>query len=434
MNIKRVSLFLGIFFIALLCTVLFPQIHHLWLAWYSTLGSALKLSVDLLQISLIAILFAGLLVPLEALRWWAGWYGEPIATKPDFGTLEEPIPPKTNVVRYVIYLDGIGQASSKYFPDGDRFLHELGLALPDNIAIVRGIIPYSVLNRPLTEDGILSSFWRFAERRSQSSRGGIFNALFALTINIRNLLVVAVSTDQRYGAIYNQGTAQVMYNSLMSHGYKPGSAVPITLIGFSGGGQIAMGALSYLKQALLDAPIEVISLAGVISGNNNALLVEHLYHLVGNRDIVARLSPILFPKRWKIFFLSYWNRAQRMGKISFISLGPVGHMGVGGPLDANKLLPDGRSYLEQTVEIISKIVKEEYPYNQELVKKKIGNYERYQQAAFNRPEYYPLNQGKRREKCGVCRLRHVAPVLVQEKAFERLVPFVLGFQQYRVHQ
>ncbi|MGH8000886.1 MAG: CAAX protease, partial [Brasilonema sp.] len=392
MNVKRVSKFLGIVFVALLCTILFPQLGHVWFVWYNALGSALKLTVDLLEISLIAVLFAALLVPLEALGWWAGWYGDKINTARSLGILEEPIPPQTNVVRYVIYLDGIGQASSKYFPDGDQFLRELAADLPDNILIIKGLIPYSVFNRPLTEGGILSSFWRFAERRSQSSSGSLFNGLFALTINIRNLLVVTVSADQRFGPIYNQGTAQVMYNSLINHGYKPGSGVPITLIGFSGGGQIAMGAVSSLKQALSNAPIEVISLAGVISGNNNALLVEHLYHLVGDKDPVERLGPILFPRRWKLFFLSYWNRAKSMGKITFVSLGPVGHMAAGGPLDANKFLSDGRSYLRQTIEIVSKIVLEEYPYNQELVKTKISNYELYQQAAFNRPDYYPLNQ------------------------------------------
>ncbi|MBW4593025.1 MAG: CAAX protease [Brasilonema angustatum HA4187-MV1] len=392
MNVKRVSIFLGIVFIAVLCTVLFPELSHLWLGWYNALGGALKLTVDLLQISFIAILFAGLLAPLEALGWWAGWYGDKVDTKLNLGILEQEIPPQTNVVRYVIYLDGIGQASFKYFPDGDQFLHELAIALPNNIVLIKGIIPYSVFNRPLTEGGILSPFWRFAERRSQSKNGSIFNALLTLAINIRNLLVVAVSADQRFGPIYNQGTAQVMYNSLINHGYKPGSAVPITLIGFSGGGQIAMGALSYLKQALDKAPIEVISLAGVISGNTNALLAEHLYHLVGDKDPVERLGPILFAKRWKVFFLSYWNRAKRLGKISFVSLGPVGHMGAGGPLDANKFLSDGRSYLRQTVDIISGILRDEYPYNEELVITKLSNYERYREAAFNRPEYYPLNQ------------------------------------------
>ena len=50
-----------------------------------------------------------------------------------------------------------------------------------------------------------------------------------------------------------------------SGGYQPGE--PITLIGYSGGAQVALGAVTYLKYAL-DAPIEVISISGVVSGNN----------------------------------------------------------------------------------------------------------------------------------------------------------------------
>ena len=386
---KRVAKFLGIFLIALLLTLLFPPLRYMWIVSYKALSSAFSLTLDLAQITLIAILFVGLTVPLEALGWWAGWYGDQIDTTLNPGTLAEPISPQTNVVRYVIYLDGIGQASSRYFPDGEEFLSQLAAALPNNIVIIRGLIPYSVLNRPLTEDRMLSLFWRTAERLSMSEQPGILGALLAVAINIRNMFVVTVSADQRYGPIYNQGMAQVMYNSLVNYGYKPGSGVPITLIGFSGGGQIAMGALSHLKQALA-APIEVISLAGVISGNTNALMVEHLYHFVGEKDTVECLGPIFFPKRWKIFFLSYWNRAKRMGKISFASLGPVGHSGPGGVFDLKKLLPDGRTHLQQTLELVTKILLGEYHSEQETVKVKPSNYDRYLQAAFNQPDYYPL--------------------------------------------
>ncbi|WP_258003762.1 CAAX protease [Fischerella thermalis] len=391
MMLKRVVKFLGIFLIALLLTALFPQLRQMWVVAYDTLGSALSLTLSLAQISLIAILFAGLLVPLEALGWWAGWYGDQIDTTINPGTLEEPIPPQTNVVRYVIYLDGIGQASSRYFPDGEEFLSQLAAILPDNIAIIRGLIPYSVFNRPLTDDKLLSFFWRTAERLSMSENPGLLGLLLAVAINIRNTFVVMVSADQRYGPIYNQGVAQVMYNSLINYGYTPNSGVPITLIGFSGGGQIAMGTLSYLKKALV-APIEVISLAGVISGNTNALMVEHLYHFVGDKDPVERLGPIFFPKRWKMFFLSYWNRAKRMGKISLASLGPVGHSGAGGVLDPHKLLPDGRTHLQQTLDVVTKILLEEYDSDPETEPRQLSNYDRYLQADFNRPDYYPLPQ------------------------------------------
>ncbi len=33
-----------------------------------------------------------------------------------------------------------------------------------------------------------------------------------------------------------------MLNSLLKNGYRPGSGVPVTLIGYSGGGQISLGA------------------------------------------------------------------------------------------------------------------------------------------------------------------------------------------------
>ena len=377
MTVKEVSKFLAIVFIALLCTVLAPPLVNLWLSWYNSLGSEIAVRIDLVQIGFLAVLFAGLLVPLLALD------SDPL--DPTLGTLQS-VPQPLDIVRYVIYLDNITQASFQYLPDSEEFKNELAAALPDNIMIIRP--DSSVKTRNFASLQRLSGGKLSYPNRIVS---GIVGAMLALTINIRDLLVVAISADRRYGRIYNQGKAQVIYNSLINHGYNPGSGVPITLIGLGGGGQIAMAVLTDLKQAL-NAPIEVISLAGIITGNNNALLVEHLYHLVGDKDLVERLGVILSPRRWKIFFLSYWNRAKHMGKISVISLGPVSHSASAGPLDANRFLPDGRSYLRQTVEMMSRILLGEFPNNQQTVKTKITNYERFLQAAFNRPEYYPLSQ------------------------------------------
>ena len=388
---QKIVTLVGIGLITLLCVVLFPPLRNLLLEAHIILGATWGFFIDLLQIGLIAFIFAGLLSPLEALGWWAGWYGEQVNTTLDPGTLVEPIPAKTKIIRYAIYLDGIAQTKFQYLPEVDVFLNKLAAVLPDDILIIKGLIPYSVINRPLTEGRVLSFLWRLADRLQTSKSGGIIGALIGLTILLRNLTVVAVSADKRYGPIYNQGTAQVIYNSLINHGYQPGSKVPITLIGYSGGGQISMGAATYLKRAL-SAPIDVISIAGVMSGNNNALKLEHLHHLVGDKDPLERLGPILFAKRWQIFFLSYWNRAKRQGKISITSLGPVGHNGAGGPLDPNKFLPDGRSFLGQTVDLVAGIIQGSSPIAQTTTRSKTSNYELYQQAAFNQPSYYPLNQ------------------------------------------
>lgn len=377
--------------IAMLCVVLFPPLRTLLLGAYMFLGPTWQFAIDLLEIGFLAFIFAALLSPLEALGWWAGWYGDRIDTTLSPGTLVEPIPAKTKIVRYAIYLDGIAQAQSHYLPEVDVFLNELADVLPDDILIIKGLMSYSAINRPLTEGRALSFLWRLADRLQMSKSGGIFGALLTLIILLRNLTVVAVSADKRYGPIYNQGIAQVLYNSLINYGYQPGSKVPITLIGYSGGGQISIGAATYLKRALA-APINVISIAGVISGSNNVLKLERLHHFVGDRDLVERLGPILFPKRWKIFFLSYWNRAKRRGKISTTSLGPVGHNSAGGPFDPNKFLPDGRSYLRQTVDLVAEILQGRLPIAQTATRNKTSNYELYQQAEFNQPSYYPLNQ------------------------------------------
>ena len=100
----------------------------------------------------------------------------------------------------------------------------------------------------------------------------------------------------------------------------------------------------------------------------------------------------MFPRRWKPFALSYWNRAKRRGKISLISLGDqVGHNGVEGPY-GDRVLRDGRTHLQQTVQLISDIIQDKSPLAQTSQQIHSSNYERYQQSPFNRPGTYPLHQ------------------------------------------
>jgi len=78
-----------------------------------------------------------------------------------------------------------------------------------------------------------------------------------------------------------------------------------------------------------------------------------VHHLVGSKDPVERIGPVAFPGRWRWQGLSFWNRARRKGKVSLIPLGPVGHELPGGILDDQALLPDGRSHMEQTLDLVS---------------------------------------------------------------------------------
>ena len=362
-----------------------------WIRSYAFVqNQILNLLFDGGRIIGIALVLAGLLAPFEALGWWAGWYDrDRQATILSTSNIDSIPLSVTSTKQYIVYLDGIGKSSFKYSFRVEKFLQRLEESLPtDDYILIKDIIPYSVFNLPLTIDRPLASVWQWIERRTK----------LGVLILLRNMFQVAVSVDTRYGPIYNRGTAQIIIDRLLSSGYQPGSGALITLIGYSGGGQISLGAVPYLKKVLA-APIEVISLAGVISGNTEVPQVEHLYHLVGEKDRVANWTPYLFPKRWSLISWSNWNLAKSRGEISFISLGKVGHDSVNGPLDEDAILENGYNHLEQTLNILLRILtradgEEPYPAVAEVVitPKVVSNYARYTKANFNRPSYYPIAQ------------------------------------------
>lgn len=387
-RVKRLFQYGWLVLLTCLVVILFVPLRQ-WLIGLDPIKDEVaRLIADLVWVGVIALVIGGLLAPLEALGWWAGWYGEGIETnrRTSIAT-PDAISALPTAERYVVYLDGIGQTTRDYQPAVANFLMELTQRLPRTIVLIEGLMSYSVLDRPLTQDRPLAFFWRWATQLQ-----GRLAGLVGFVVNMRNVMAVAVSADLRYGPIYNRGIAQQIYDSLIHHGYR--SNTPITLIGYSGGGQISMGTFAFLTE-VLEVPIEVISLGGVISGNVRALEVEHLYHLVGDKDPVERIGPIVFPRRWHIAFLSSWNRAKQMGKISFTSLGPVSHQGPTGMMAPRTYLPDGRSHLQQTLDRIMQILGGDVQSllsPQMLAPTGPSDYKRYLQADFNHPNYYPLGQ------------------------------------------
>jgi predicted Abi (CAAX) family protease len=379
---------LGMLIFLAIVAILLRPIRLALLGWYGSLPWIGRWIFNLSWIGVIATVFAGLLAPLEALGWWAGWYGDEVDTRSQAAVTPVSNPQSDrSIARYLVYLDGVGQSGSEYTPDVEDFIEALLAALPADVEFVRGLMMYSVFNQPLDRDRPLAWIWRLAN----AIRWENPTALLGMMLNLRNVLIVAVSADRRYGPIYNQGIAQVLYNGLVQQGYQPEEGVPITLIGYSGGAQMAAAAAPYLKRVLA-GEIQIVSLGGVLSANNNFLKLEHLYHLVGDRDSVAGLGPIIFPGRTRFFPLSYWNRALRKGKIAQISLGPMGHQVPGGIMDPNALLPSGKSHLQHTVAFIRSILDGELLVAAPPRPKKICNYEHYKQADFNDYTYYPLTQ------------------------------------------
>jgi hypothetical protein len=299
------------------------------------------------------IVLGGLLVwaalsPFETLGWWAGWFGDQMYQDnlPSDGLVRAVRP---NADRYILFLSGVGRVSGETFSRREQgFLQRLAQALPQAV-IIDDIFPYSVNNLSLTGQPFFARLWRWALRCKLDGP-----ALAGYLINVRNIWQVLVSVDRRYGPIYNQAMAEVLLHSLLRYHYDPESNAPVYVIGYSGAGQMAVGAVTYLRE-WTRGPIYVISLGGIFGSDPGVLAADRIYHLYGERDKAHKLSAIA-PGRWSIFPTSEWNRARRQGLIRFIYMGPMGHTGVGGYLDNKTKLPDGTIYLDKTVQIIADIV------------------------------------------------------------------------------
>lgn len=300
----------------------------------------------------IALATVVLLAPLESLTWWSGWFGE----TEDLPEIAEDVTESqmTQVLAaqpraYIVYLTGIGGFADKTFlPREQRFLDRLQERQP-HIEVVDDIYPYSVTNTGLISDRRLSRFWRWAVH--QKEKGSPIGFL----INLRNVMQVLVAADSRYGLIYARGIAEVIVRALGQHGYFFGSGVPVILIGYSGGGEMALSAVAPLKETI-NAPVTLISLGGVMGNDPNILVVDHLYHLFGDRDRTQLLGPVLFPGRWRLAIGSDWNQARRDGRITLQRMGPMKHNGPQGYLAEDSHLPDGQTYLDYTLGVISEII------------------------------------------------------------------------------
>jgi hypothetical protein len=306
--------------------------------------------LTLMAVVLGALLVWAALAPFETLGWWAGWFGDKI--------YHDDLPPD-GLVRaarpqadcYLLFLSGVGRVSGETFSWREQeFLRRLAVALPQAV-VIDDIFPYAVNNLPLTGQPVFARLWRWAFQRKINGSKWI-----GYLINLRNIWQVFVSADKRYGPIYNQGLAEVLIDGLLRYGYNPTDAKAVYVVGYSGAGQMAVGAARYLRE-WLRGPVYLVSLAGVFTSDPALLQVNHTFHLYGTNDNAHKLS-LIAPGRWPIATTSAWNRARRAGRITELAIGPMGHTGRGGYLDAKNQLPDGTFYMDRTVAAIAGIVKQ----------------------------------------------------------------------------
>ena len=305
----------------------------------------------LVSIALLALVVSLLLSPIETLGWWAGWYGQ---------GLEDPGPPappenrngRPEPSHFLLYLDGIANVGGYHYHDVQALLDGLDAALPHAV-VVGSVMPYSVRDVALVApERPLSRWWRrmFVKKLKRE------RSPLSFSINIRNLYQVLVAADPRYGRIFGRGEAQVMLGALVRAGYRPGSGVPLTIIGYSGGVQVGLAAAPFLRRAL-NAPLSMISLAGVMASEPGLDHLDMMYHLQSSTDRIPFWGQLLFPGRWPVARGSHWNRMLSSDRLRFVNMGPMRHNGPGSYLDG-ATVSYGESNLERTTRVIVSLVHE----------------------------------------------------------------------------
>lgn len=298
---------------------------------------------------LILFLFV-LLSPLESLRWWADKgereVKETFALVAEDPAVAHPGPAR----RYVVYLSGVGTIGGDQISGREEaWLESLREKLPD-VHVISDVFPYAVDNRGLLQRTTVW-LWGRLDRLRRSRRTV---KQLAWLINLRNIAQVLVSADPRYGPTHNIGLTQEIWRSLQRHGYEAGSGTPVTLIGFSGGGQMALGSGWFL--AGLGVPTSVISVGGIFGDDPGLDRVEHLWHLSGSRDPYQALGTIAFPGRWPTAPLSPWGRAKLEGRVSRLSMPGMQHDGARGYFGRRAIGSDGRSHAEVTRDAVAALL------------------------------------------------------------------------------
>ncbi|CAE20606.1 conserved hypothetical protein [Prochlorococcus marinus str. MIT 9313] len=295
---------------------------------------ALVTSESIDELLKLAALLVIILVPLSGIYsvmldfvFWEGWLdGLPNPSH----LFSERSPDISGHRHYIIYLDGIHQSEEDHPPRVSRFLSQLEEGIDHESILVKGIEAYTIMPVALRSDSYSQWFWRRLFSLQEHHPNSLVRFLSAFCVQANNVIKVGISSDRRYGPVMNYELALKIARRLESLGFHPSKAVRLVLVGYSGGGEMAIGTAEILQQ-LCRVPVQVITVCGVFSGNGALEEINRVAMVVGGKDPVAALGQVAYPGRSPLLPLSNWNRWQRKRKLTRYEISGMNHCGHSGP-------------------------------------------------------------------------------------------------------
>ena len=289
---------------------------------------------------LVLIPAAGIYSLVSEFAFWEGWLDGLPAPASLFSAAACADASASNAADrcYLVYLDGIHQLERDHPPRVSAFLEVLEQQLPAHASLVRGLETYTVMPVALAEDAGSAWFWRRLFALQEQHPNGWIQLLAAVLVQANNVIKVGISSDRRYGPILNYELALKISLRLTEAGFRPGGADSIVLLGYSGGGEMAMGVGDYLRRISRSA-VSIVSFCGVFSGNQELYQLAGITQIVGSRDPVAAFGRLAYPGRLPLLPLSNWNKAWAQGRIQRWEIAGLNHNGSQGPFADRYRLP-----------------------------------------------------------------------------------------------
>lgn len=331
-HIKRKLKYILIFFAIFLIILLALSIHN-----FKTLYADINPQELFLILRIIAVMIV-LLIPIAGIyslvthyAVWAGWCKGLPQPADIFDASSFDLDRQCSGVNdFVVYLDGIHQGAQDHPPRIRSFLNELESRLPPHVALVRGVYAYTVLPVSLDHDKGSSRLWQMLFAIQELHPNFLSKLLASILVELNNIIKVGISSDSRYGPVVNYEYALKICSRLNRLGFKPKSEMRIVLLGYSGGGGIAMATAEYLRR-LTQSDVILITLCGVFSANHELSKLASITTVVGTDDPVAAIGQIAYPGRLAMIKTSRWNMAIKSGKVKRSEVNGMTHNGESGP-------------------------------------------------------------------------------------------------------